>query len=422
MLKIFKRDIFFVTLITFVLIYVLYLIPLDKLSFLNPISQTLSDFDLHDITFSQLRNEPLPDTNIVIVNIGNLTREGIAAQIAKINQYNPKVIGLDIFFYDRKDSLGDLALSEELSRCKNLVMVNRVDEYDHISNSYRKVVSSDDIFDRFASLGFANLPDESGNSFRTIRRFMPFVKSKDSDLMSFACKVAEKANPTAVEELKKRGNELEIINYRGNYQKFYFLDAADIFIPETDLSFLKNKIVLLGFMGQSLDEKTFSDMFFTPLNKKYSGKTFPDMYGIVIHANIISMILNRSYINCMRNFETFLIAFIVVYLNAMLLMWLKRKRNDWFGAMTKGILFFQSILYLYFSIIIFTLCGFKVSITLVTAGIFLTTTSMDLYDLYIKRVFLIIKKNGNIKTDKNEELKIQDTPENIFNNSNSDLS
>ena len=68
---------------------------------------------------------------------------------------------------------------------------------------------------------------------------------------------------------------------------------------KADLSFIKDKIVLLGFMGINLNDKTFEDIFFTPLNERYAGKSFPDMYGVVIQANIISMILNKKYINTM---------------------------------------------------------------------------------------------------------------------------
>ena len=46
----------------------------------DPISQALKEFELTDIVFSKLRPEPVPDSRIVIVNIGP-SRRHIAQQI-----------------------------------------------------------------------------------------------------------------------------------------------------------------------------------------------------------------------------------------------------------------------------------------------------------------------------------------------------
>ena len=63
----------------------------------DPISQALTDFELTDIVFAQLRPDPTVDTSIVVVNLAPTRRE-IAQQVQIISQLNPKVIGIDSFF------------------------------------------------------------------------------------------------------------------------------------------------------------------------------------------------------------------------------------------------------------------------------------------------------------------------------------
>src|SRR5690606_41931860 len=57
----------------------------DRLDFLDPIGDALDDMELTDIVFSRIREHPGADTNIVVVNVGNLSRDGIAEQINILN-------------------------------------------------------------------------------------------------------------------------------------------------------------------------------------------------------------------------------------------------------------------------------------------------------------------------------------------------
>ncbi len=62
-----------------------------------------------------------------------------------------------------------------------------------------------------------------------------------------------------------------------------------------DPSALKGKIALLGYANDNPND--IEDKKFTPMNAKFAGKSVPDMNGIVVHANIISMALDGNYIN-----------------------------------------------------------------------------------------------------------------------------
>ena len=97
----------------------------------DPIGDAIGDMEFTDIVFSQLREEPPPDTNVVIVNIGQLSRREIAGQINILSQYNPKVIGIDSFFSNPKeDTLGDMMLSDAINMAGNVVLVSKLIDFD----------------------------------------------------------------------------------------------------------------------------------------------------------------------------------------------------------------------------------------------------------------------------------------------------
>src|SRR5690348_10606007 len=98
-MKKFWIDCLFATLFVFVCLYGLkQLTNLKILSAFDVIGQAVADMEVADITFSQLREDPPVDTNIVIVNIGNLSRGQVGLQINNMRLCGAKVIGLDAFY------------------------------------------------------------------------------------------------------------------------------------------------------------------------------------------------------------------------------------------------------------------------------------------------------------------------------------
>src|SRR5690242_3137985 len=95
----FKRDTLLATLMVFVVIALLGLIPLNT-HVLDPIKLALHDFDYNDLAYSRLKKnkETAVDTNIVIINIGDAQRSEIASIIRKIQQQRPAAIGVDVLF------------------------------------------------------------------------------------------------------------------------------------------------------------------------------------------------------------------------------------------------------------------------------------------------------------------------------------
>ena len=393
----------FITILIFLLIGIFSIIPLNCL-FLDPISKAISDFDIYDIVFSRLREEQKADTNIVLINLGNLSRKEIAEQIIMINQYKPRVIGIDAIFEEAKDPEDDSILADVFASIKNLVLVSKVESYNEESESYDSIKFSIEKFNRISSNGFANLPNDDNVSFRTIREFRPKTIYRDKEIDAFATKIVQLSDSTAISKLRDRNNITEKINFIGNYDKFFYLDAGQLFDEKINLNFLKDKIVLLGFMGLNLNTKTFEDIYFTPLNERYAGKSFPDMYGVVIHANIISMILTGNYINEMPQWLSIIISLVICYFNVYVIYNIRKKYKDWFGAFSKTYFLFESLLLLIIGVMALHYFDYRMNVTLILVALVLTSTVNDIYQHYVIKFFPVLENSFRMKTEIENEL------------------
>jgi CHASE2 domain-containing sensor protein len=387
----FYKRYFVITAMMFLVLGIFSFIPINCL-FLDPVAKAISDFDVYDIVYSKLREEPKVDTNIVLVNLSNLSRSEIARQVNTINSLNPKVIGIDAIFQEEKEHYSDSLLADAFSRCRNLILVSKLDNYNEETDAYGTVLRSIEIFNKYASNGFANLPNDDKVGFRTIREFRPISKTNGTIVNAFAAKVVEIYNSEALQLLNRRSNEVEKINYTGNYNKFYYLDSYQVISGENDISFIKDKIVLMGFMGLRLNDKTFEDIYFTPLNERYAGKAFPDMYGVVIHANIISMILNKNYIGIMPQWMSILLALILSYISAYIIYKMKIMYKDWFSALSKLYILIISLLNLFIGVMVLHHFNYRINLTLALAVVVLTGTIVEIYQSYVSKIFPSLEK------------------------------
>src|SRR5689334_3798864 len=138
-MKKFLIDCILATLFVFLSLYGLkQMTTLRLFNAFDPIGQALGDMEFADIAFSSLRDDPAIDENVVIVNIGNLSRAGIAQQIMNISACKPKVIGLDIIFAcdrgirdsincpEAYDTLSNQLFAMAASGATNLVMAQKL--------------------------------------------------------------------------------------------------------------------------------------------------------------------------------------------------------------------------------------------------------------------------------------------------------
>lgn len=421
-----KKNIF-CTLFVLGFMYVLTLIPIP--SFFEPIEDALEDFEMTDLVFSKLShvsnddNQDLKvgafsaDTNIVIVNIGKLPREGVAEELKIIAAQKPRIIGIDAFFRKLKPTLNDVIADSTLASIYNpdeahgdtvlsntfaevekqgvpVVLVSKLSKPNPNKNCFDSLELSNPYFSQYCENAFSNMITAgSEKEYKTSRTFTPYLNYKDTNILHFAVYLSNAANPKATEKFLERKQQVEIIKFSGNKDKFYVLDINDIFNPDLDKSFLKNKIVLMGYMGETLDKSDWEDMFYSPLNRRYVGKAYPDIYGIVIHANIISMILNGQHINQMPDWFAILIGIILLHFNVVVFHYILHKYAIWYGAWSKAIQLIQSLILVICILLVFENFNYHMELSLAIGGLLLAGDLVEIWFDGIMNVDWIHKIN-----------------------------
>ncbi len=377
----------------------------------DPVSQALTDFELTDYAFSNLRPDPLVDERIVIVNIGDLPRRDLAQQINIVRQFGPKVIGVDSFFDCEGrlrdsvncpallDTLGNLLLADAIKQAGNVVLVSKLLQktktaLDKEAIGYDSMEFSDIDFRMYAKNGFANLVTNADyqDDVKLCRSFVPKYEVNEEEHFAFAVEMCMMFDSAKTKRFLARNKVEEIINYKGNVeiqdirlktvrsqetsttrypQMYYAIDVDQLFNLDFDSTLFKDKIVILGFLGSYFGDPSWSDKYFTPLNKKVAGRANPDMFGVIVHANIASMILNEDYVSELSEWQKIAIAFIVCFFTVALFIIIDRNLPAWFDALSVTIQVIQILAISGLIVYFFAYFTFKLelSITLATSAL-----------------------------------------------------
>lgn len=357
----------------------------------DPIQNTLEEMSITDIVYSQLRDyeDVEIDSNIIIINNSHLKRHQIAQIFEIINAQNPKVVGVDIMFRRPKGDQYDLPLSEAIQKMDNFVLACDNFKGTPDGNSFDSVKYSLPMFSDYSHNAYVNMFTEPGE-FRTVRKCMPKSKVKDSTVYSFATTIANFYSPDKTKQYLSRDNKLEIINYKRNLNKYITLDAKEFFVKaqNDDLGFLKDKIVLVGYLGPNLQTPVFEDIFYTPMNPKFVGKAHPDMYGVIVHANIISMILEQDFLSTTPEWLTFLLMGLIVYFNMATLKLMRFKIPTYYQTLTA--IFALSQLFIYSMIIIFSYHWFGLEIK-IAGALFSVIVCVMTFEIYNDSLFPLVR-------------------------------
>jgi CHASE2 domain-containing sensor protein len=374
----FLRDVLFINILLFTMILVLGLITFN-ISFFDPFKHAFKDFSFANVYFSKMADTTRVDTNIILVNTGVFHRKELARLITKITKYQPKVIGVDHFFIGRKPDDSLLAMS--IKNSHSVIGVCKLTDYS--DGVYRNIQESDPFF-AIMDYGFVNFPAEDP-AFSTIRYTRSsYILSKDT-IFSFSAAIIRRFDSEGFERAKPWFNQYQIINYLGNQRNFITIDARHFSDSLMDLSIVKDKIVLLGYMGDSLSAvKKLEDFYFTPLNKRIAGRTIPDMYGVVIHANIISMVLNHRFIYSVPFFFECIFSFIITFLILLLIVSLFRKDHKYYELYAILIQYVSSAILLYIYFILFAKISVSFNMTLTIIGLISMKFVVSLYYSIVK--------------------------------------
>lgn len=378
----------------------------------SPISDAFKDFELTDMYFSHFKESEEVEDNIVLVNIGTLNRGGVAELINVLNEYQPKAIGIDAFFRSPKEPEMDSALVAAFSRTKNLVLVSELIEND-TTGKVETIKYSNPMFMKYAQPGFADMIAQGKHSLNTARDCIPKEIVNGDTLLSFPSKLISIYAPEKLKRYINRKNDVESINYQGNINVhvegstensktvFTALDWYDVldkkFTPET----IKDKIVIMGFMGDNIGQNNWQDKFCTPLNSQYVGRTAPDMYGVVVHANIASMILKEKYINDMPDWLNWTLTLCFIFLNIWIFNWLYLNTAEWWDGISMILSLVGVIMLSVAMVMIFHFYNYTFNIALASVALLLSGNLIELYWGIIKPLYMRTKEKVVSLEDQN---------------------
>ena len=298
-----------ITLFSFLFSHIIIYNLEDISSFVSP--EKSGDFQISDIynAIADYRDVSEASQFVTVVAVDQCTRQELLDILELVSEYNPKVIGLDIFF--RIASNDSMQVLNILSNIPNLILpcmleVQENGQYHRLNYSFvEKYLDS--------SYGYVNLNASSANSI--IRDFTPSVVISSGDtLLQIATSMAQIAFPAKYEILRNRNNSTEIIKFSSI--DIPIVSSSDIlsgYDTEYLSRYLTNRAIIIG------DINNINDMYFTPLDGLIP--------GVLIHAYALNTILSATYIDYTSNWLNILVALFLVFGFIFLNIFVKEKWN-----------------------------------------------------------------------------------------------
>lgn len=366
----FKRDTLLATIAVFVVMGLLALIPLNTHLF-DPLKAALADVNFNDLSFSALKLHKVNpvEKDIVIVNIEHADRKKIATALNRVEETEARVIGLDVLFDGPSDSTSDSILAYAIRNNEKLVVSNNFSE----EGESKMLANYFDPENRKS--GFVNFIGEDAG---VIRYFSPFERIPDAVYPSFSSAIVKEADPEKYTILANRKNDIEIINYSRDLEQYFIVTIDDVIENKVSKELFNDKIVLMGYIRESPFD--IEDCHFTPLNEKFMGKSLPDMNGVLIHANIISMLLNEKYISKLPQWVNILVALLSTWFFMSLFIKYYLSKSLWFHLITKLIQLLATILIIYLGILMQKYFSISLSLALLLVGLILSTDVLYFYE------------------------------------------
>lgn len=371
----FKRDTVFATIMVFLVMGLLSLIPLNT-HVLDPIKMALQDFDYNDMAYSKFgkNSHTGVDTNIVIVNIEDAGRSEIVSILQKIIAQRPAAIGVDVLFNQPKQLDTDTTLRNLFIGPNKLVMAYDLSVGKEVA--YPKGLFYNSVGE---NKGYANfIAEENG----TIRYFnQVYTDKQNKTYESFAAKILMNADEARYRSFMKKQPAILQINYTRSPDKYITLSGRHLLEGESDIRLLTGKIVLVGYISE--DPNSIEDKHFTPFNKKSVGKSVPDMPGVIIHANILSMMNSGDYISKWPGWLVWTLAVFLCWIHMALFIRYFVDKHIWFHLVAKIAQIISAVLIVYLGLLFFYKWDIKINLTPSFVAIILAVDVLYFYEAIV---------------------------------------
>ncbi|CAH0999128.1 hypothetical protein LEM8419_00424 [Neolewinella maritima] len=375
-----------ITGLVFALIGALRLVTFN-VHYFDPFNKGIKDYEVTDILFSQLRDAERVrrEDRVVLVHVARADRAEVARLIDRIAAASPAVIGVDILFPGRKEPAKDSLLAASLRAHPGVVLAANLGAYDEERRGIRSMVVSDTLFSAHAVNAYTNF---LAGTDRTVRLFNPFLTTLDSvERTAFSIALVERYAPDRVGSLRwHKGDAAVRINYSGDYRSFLRIDGQVVLqADDEELSVFRDRIVIVGFIDSQARDAPIEDRYFTPLNPVYTGRSLPDMYGAVIHANIITMLLDGNYIFELPGWLEGLLVLAFVYVNVLIIYHLYHRLPDSYHGVTRVMQLVELFCFFFLVALLFYHFRLKIDFTVGFLGLILAYDIVMIYESFVRK-------------------------------------
>lgn len=377
-----------------IIVYLLHHLPVNQL-FIDPFSEYIKRHDLMDISCSKFRDHTDPslfDDRVFVINSEITDRAKVAQTVDFLARHNAKAIGVDLFFDSLKLDYSDTLLHKVSHQFDHIIFANSHSA--ELQNINHDSIMSDSFLVPFSAQYFVNLASDDGY---TVRSFEPFCKIRNEEIPAFAVALADLYKPGVVSQLKSRNSKKEWINFRRNQFRrigsgnvleaipHYGIISMSKFLSDTNLylvNYFKDKTVLIGFCNGETDQ-VLKDFYYTPLNRETSRRSLPDMNGVIIHANIISMLLDHDFVYELSAFWLYLIGFALFLFNYYIFIEILKKHLYFNLAFIRLIQLIEFLIA--FSVGVWLLSAYSIKISFVLLATIIIM-SYEFYEFYSHKV------------------------------------
>lgn len=301
---------FWVTVIAFLVVYIIYTFFTMNFSIFSPVKTIMEDFSMTHFFYEIGRKEPQSNNFITIVDMTDLVKRGdIARVLRQIEEAEPAVVGVDMVFKgERTDSIGNQEISQVARDFDNIIWslelhnnISTTDGYDYYYRSFfiEETGGREGVTNMIGSK-IGRLKSKLSHGWRVGDQILP----------SFVTAVV---NSYAGEEVVPVEEKEENINYRPT--RFEVVHWSEV---EKKADLLADRIVLFGAMHED------ADMHSTPLGK---------MAGLQTLAYAVQTVLVRE--NSIREvggiklfFYSFLIVMITYILRSTRVGWINSRESS----------------------------------------------------------------------------------------------
>lgn len=261
-----------------------------------------SDIEVSDF-YNRIRaggSQKSIDNDIMIVNIDSVFgRDEIALLLNQISSGNPKAICLDVLLEKEKEPESDALLAQTLESTPNLVVSQRYNDFD--------AAPSNDFVARHApdvKRGMTNLTSSTDHGM--VRDITPFF-GQNREYPGLGAEILSLVAPGDFVRLKAREGD-EMIRFSKN--EFYVAEPDEVWKNPEEL---EGKIVFVGTINEE------GDLHPTAISQNYP--------GVMIHANVLSMMMHEDYSSPDSDIYNILLAVISCLIISVLYVYLDAAQN-----------------------------------------------------------------------------------------------